>query len=198
MRILVIGATGTIGTPVADALTAKGHEVLRASRGGDVQVNIANPDSVRAMYASVGRLDAVVCCAGQGAFGALTELNDVQIDDSLKSKLLGQVNLVRFGVDNMSDGGVFVLTAGIFSKSPMPGVSALAMANGALESFARAAALDLPRDIRIGTMSPPFITETAKKMGMPTEGTLSAVDNASVYVAFIEGDGTGEVVFTGE
>ena len=197
MRLVVVGATGTIGSAVADALETAGHEVLRASRSGEVAVNIDDPASIDAMYESVGEIDGVVCCAGNGAFAALGELTDEQIDETLRSKLLGQVNLVRKGMATVKNGGVFVLTSGIFSQKPMPGVPALAMANGAVESFVRGAALDLPRDLRVGAISPPFIRETAEAMGMPTDGTLPAAENAKAYVAFVEGDQTGEVVFTG-
>ena len=194
MRILVVGATGTIGRAVADALAAR-HEVLRASRKADVTVDITIPDSIRDMYQRVGKLDAVVSCAGSGAFKPLAALTDEDIQSTLGDKLMGQVNLVRFGVHHVNDNGVFVLTAGIFSKSPMPGVAALAMANGALESFARAAALDLPRGIRINTISPPFIRETAQAMGLP--GGLPAAENAKAYVALVEGKETGQVLFNG-
>ena len=194
MRILVVGATGTIGRAVADALAAK-HEVVRASRRGEVAVDITLPDSIRQMYQRVGTLDAVVSCAGSGAWKPLTALSDEDIRATLGDKLMGQVNLVRFGVSYVNDNGVFVLTAGIFSKIPMPGVPALAMVNGALESFARAAALDLPRGIRINTISPPFIRETAAAMGLP--GGLPADENAKAYVALVEGMETGQVVFNG-
>jgi NAD(P)-dependent dehydrogenase (short-subunit alcohol dehydrogenase family) len=194
MRIVVVGATGTIGKAVADALSAR-HEVLRASRNGEVKVDITRPASIREMYGRVGRLDAVVSCAGSGAWKPLGALTDEDIQATLGDKLMGQVNLVRFGVDHVNDNGGFVLTAGIFSKSPMPGVTALAMVNGALESFARAAALDLPRGIRVNTISPPFIRETAQSMGLP--GGLPASENAKAYVALVEGSETGQVVFNG-
>jgi NAD(P)-dependent dehydrogenase (short-subunit alcohol dehydrogenase family) len=196
MKCLIVGATGTIGKAVADAFAAAGHEVLRASRKGEVAVDISDPASIKSMYDRVGKLDAVVSCAGAGAFAPLTELTDEQLDFTVKNKLLGQVNLVRFGMENITDGGVFVLTSGIFSRTPPPGVPALAMVNGGLESFVIAAAKDLPRDVRIGCMCPPFITETAEKMGMSTEGTLSAADNARAYLAFAAGKVTGEIVLT--
>lgn len=197
MRFLVVGASGTIGSAVASALEGRGHEVIGASRHSEPSVDIRDPESIRSLYEEVGTVDGVICCAGNAAFEPLLELDDDDIELSLEDKLMGQVNLVRFGVDHVRDGGVFILTAGIFSQEPPPGVPAIAMVNGALESFARAAALDLPRDIRINTISPPFITETAREMGMSTEGTLSAEDNADVYVAVVEGDRTGEVVFSG-
>jgi len=194
MRILVVGATGTIGKAVAEALASR-HDVVRASRKADPTVDITQPDSIRALYRRLGRLDGVVCCAGSGVMKPLAELTDDEIRSSLADKLMGQVNLVRFGLDHVNDNGVFVLTAGIFSKDPMPGVTPLALANGALESFARAAALDLPRGIRINTISPPFIKATAEKMGLP--GGLPAEENAKAYVALVEGQDTGQVVFNG-
>jgi NAD(P)-dependent dehydrogenase (short-subunit alcohol dehydrogenase family) len=108
---------------------------------------------------------------------------------------MGQVNLVRFGVDHVNDGGSFLLTAGIFSQSPLPGASALALVNGGLESFARGAALDLPRGIRINTISPPFMAETALAWGLA--GGIPAAENAKAYVALVEGKQTGQVVFNG-
>ena len=195
MRVLIVGATGMIGTAVADAFADAGHDVLRASRNGEVKVDIEDPGSIRAMYEGIGEVGAVISCAGNGAFASLTELTEEQIEYTLGSKLMGQVNLVRFGIDQLDDGGVFVLTAGIFGQRPMPGVPALAMVNGALESFTRAAALDLPRDLRIATISPPFITETAVQMGMPTDNTISAADNARIYLEFVSGNDTGAVIY---
>jgi NAD(P)-dependent dehydrogenase (short-subunit alcohol dehydrogenase family) len=198
MRVLVIGATGTIGQAVALALQNNGHEVLGGSRHGNPRVDIVDPDSIRSLYRTIGEVDGVVSCAGSAAFKPLTELTDEDLQGSLRDKLLGQVNLVRFGIERVREGGVFVLTSGIFSRNPMPGVAAIAMVNGAVESFVRAAALDAPRRIRVNAVSPPFITETAKKMGIPTDGTLSAADNARAYVALVEGNQTGEVVFPGD
>ena len=71
MRILVIGATGLLGTPVARALEAN-HEVLGASlKGSALQVDFADPESIRNLYGKVGQVDAVVSVAGQAVFQPL-------------------------------------------------------------------------------------------------------------------------------
>ena len=197
MRVLIVGASGTIGSAVAEACRQAGHEVLAASRSAKLKVDIVDLKSIKALYGEVGKVQAVISCAGGGVMAPLGDLTDQQIYNTLGDKLMGQVNLVRAGIASVEDGGVFILTAGIFGQTPPPGVPAIAMANGALESFARAAAHDLPRGIRIGTISPPFITETAKQMGMPTQGTLSAKDNARAYVDFLTGAGTGQVIYPG-
>ena len=130
MRVLVIGATGTIGKAVADVLAARGDEVLRASRSGELAVDITEPASIRAMYQQIGWVDAVISCAGKGKTGPLSELTDADFAQTIASKLMGQVNLVRFGVDHVRDEGVFLVTSGIFGQRPPAGTSALAMVNG--------------------------------------------------------------------
>ena len=195
MRVLVIGATGTIGKAVAEVLASRGHEVLRASRSGDIPVDIADPASIRAMYQKVGWIDAVVSCAGKGKTGALADLADDDFAQTIASKLMGQVNVVRFGVDHVRDEGCFLITSGIFSQRPPAGTCALAMVNGGLESFVRAASKDLPRRIRLNAVSPPLIIETAVARGLP-QGKISARDNAERYADLLEGAQTGQVVFT--
>jgi NAD(P)-dependent dehydrogenase (short-subunit alcohol dehydrogenase family) len=193
MRILVVGASGTIGSAVVAALSGH-HEVIRASRhSGDVRVDLGDAASVKALYGSVGALDGVVGCAGDGRYGSLETLSDDDLAYLLANKLMGQVNLVRFGIPALRDGGSFTLTAGIFSQKPSPGASGLALVNGALESFGRAAALDLPRGLRVNVVSPPWIKETAVKAGK--DAPLSAADNALAYVRLIEGTETGAVVY---
>jgi NAD(P)-dependent dehydrogenase (short-subunit alcohol dehydrogenase family) len=195
VRILVVGATGVIGGAVADALAARGHEVLRASRRSEHAVDIADASSIRALYARVGRVDGVICCAGEAVDRALLDTTDEDFATSFREKLMGQVNLVRLGVQHVNDGGVFVVTAGIYGTEPPPGAVAGAMVDGALESFARAAARDLPRRIRIVAVSPPWIKESAAPIGM--DAPLTAAENAWSYVEAVEGNTTGVIVRPG-
>ncbi len=113
MKVLVIGATGDVGKAVADAF-AERHEALRASRNApdaNLRVDIADPASIKGLYERVGMVDAVVCCAGSGRFGPLQKLTDDDFAFTIANKLMGQVNVVRFGIDHVRDGGVFLLTA---------------------------------------------------------------------------------------
>ena len=197
MRIIVVGATGTIGTAVADALAARRHDVVRASRGAGERVDLGDAASIDALYRRVGRVDGVVSCAGHARFGRpLAELTDDDLASSLAGKLVANVDLVRRGIDHVADRGVFVLTAGIWGRDPVPGACAAAIVNGGLEAFARAAALDLPRGIRIVTISPPLLVETAAAIG--GAGVLTAADNARAYVDAVEGIATGQVVHNGD
>lgn len=194
MKILVIGATGTIGAAVAQALEAR-HEVLRASHARSAfMVDLADSESIRRLYAKVGRVDAVVSAAGQAAFRPLLDLSDADFALGLTNKLMGQVNLVRFGVDVLADGGSFTITTGILSRQPMPGGAAISLVNAGLEGFVRAAALDLPRGLRINAVAPGWVRETliARKMD-PSPG-VPAAKVAQTYVKAVEGTMTGQVL----
>jgi NAD(P)-dependent dehydrogenase (short-subunit alcohol dehydrogenase family) len=194
MRILVVGATGTIGRAVCDALAAR-HECVRASRHRSaLKVDIAQPTSIRALFESVGRVDGVVSAAGEARFAPLETLRDEDFAFSIANKLMGQVNLVRCGLDHVADGGVFVLTSGVLARTPMKGSGAISLVNAALEGFARAAALEAPRGIRVNVVSPPWVTETLRALNMDPAGGLPAATVAQAYVRTVEGGQTGEVI----
>lgn len=194
MRILIVGATGTIGQAVVAALRPR-HELILASRGkSHERVDLADVDSIRALYKRVGRVDAVVGVAGEAAYKPLAQLADEDFAFSLRSKLMGQVNLVRQGVESVADAGSFTLTTGILATRPTIGGAAISMVNAGVDAFARAAALELPRGIRINTVSPPWVSETLTAMGRDPSGGLPAAEVARSYVESVEGKQTGVVI----
>jgi NAD(P)-dependent dehydrogenase (short-subunit alcohol dehydrogenase family) len=194
MKILIVGATGTIGAAVSQALEAQ-HEVLRASHSRSAfAVDLADRSSIRRLFARIGPLDAVVCAAGQAAFRPLLALSDADFALGLTNKLMGQVNLVRLGVETLADGGSFTLTSGILSRQPMPGGAAISLVNAGLEGFVRAAALDLPRGIRINAVAPGWVRETLVAMKMDPSPGVPAAQVAQTYVKCVEGSMTGQVL----
>jgi len=68
------------------------------------------------------------------------------------------------------------------------------MVNAGLEGFVRAAAIDLPRGLRVNVVSPPWVTETliARKMD-PSIG-IPADQVAQAYLASVEGTMTGQTL----
>jgi NAD(P)-dependent dehydrogenase (short-subunit alcohol dehydrogenase family) len=194
MKILVVGATGTIGTAVAHALEAR-HEVLRASHArSNFSVDMDSPESIKQFYAKVGRVDAVVSVAGLAAFGPLLSLTDADFALGLSSKLMGQINLVRFGAASVSDGGSFTITSGSVSRYPVPGGAAVSMINAGLEGFARGAAIELPRGIRINAVAPGWVRETLVALKMDPAPGIPAADLAETYVRAVEGTMTGQIL----
>lgn len=194
MRVIVVGATGTIGRAIVDALTPR-HEVVAVShRQAPVQVDLADPGSIARMYEQVGRADAVISAAGRAAFLPLLKLKDEDFSMSLANKLMGQVNLVRLGLNSVADGGSFTLTSGFLARHPVPGVTAIGLVNAGLEGFGRAAALDLPRGLRINVVSPPWVRETLQKMGRDPAPGMPVATVAQAYVKSLEGTQTGQVI----
>ena len=195
MKILVIGANGTIGREIVKALAA-GHEVLGASRtGSDVTVDIRDVESIKAMYANVGCVDAVISAAGSGAWKPLDQLTDEDFAISLRYKLMGQVNVIRYGFANVSDGGSITTTSGVLSYTPVREGAAISLVNAGLEGFTRAAALEAPRGMRVNVVSPPWVTETLIAMGATdTSHGLPSAEVAKAYVRSVTGGETGKVI----
>lgn len=194
MKIIVIGATGTIGKEIVKALEPH-HEVIGVGRkGGEINADIRDADSLRKMFAKAGTVDVVVCAAGSGVWKPLAELTDDDLTSSIDYKLMGQVNVIRLGFEAVRDGGSIVVTTGLLNRVPMPGGAAFSLANGGLEGFARAAALEAPRGIRVNVISPPWIAETLTAMGMDPSGGLPAATVAKAYVDALSGTATGQVI----
>ncbi|MFB6097561.1 MAG: short chain dehydrogenase [Salinibacter sp.] len=194
MDVLVVGGTGTIGSAVVNTLSDRHNVTVAGHTSGEVQVDLAEPDSIAQLYDTVGAVDAVLSCAGEAAFGALDELDDEDFELSLSNKLMGQVNLVRHGLDVVRDGGVFTLTSGVLSQEPVPGSAAISLVNAGVEGFVRAAALEAPREIRVNVVSPPWVSETLEEMGEDPEAGLPAATVAKAYRKSLEGNMSGETI----
>jgi NAD(P)-dependent dehydrogenase (short-subunit alcohol dehydrogenase family) len=194
MKILLIGATGTIGAAIASALGGK-HDLVLASRNkAREHVDISDPASLRALLSRVGRVDAIVNAAGNAAWKPLSELTDDDFAFSFANKLMGQINVARFGSEFVNDGGSITLTSGILSQKPQASSAAVSTVNAALEGFTRAAALEAPRGQRVNIVSPPWLSETLEAMGMDPAHGLPAAKVARSYVESVEGTGTGQVL----
>ena len=194
MRVIVVGATGTIGKAVVKLLSQE-HEVVRvASKSGDYRVDMTNKESIEKLFQEAGPFDALVSAAGVARFGPFSELSDEDFEQGIHGKLMGQVNLVRIGLKYIKDNGSFTLTSGILSHQPMPGSASISMVNAGLEGFVRAAALEMPRGVRINVVSPPWVKETLEALGMDSSGGMPAEKVAQAYRASITGSRSGTVI----
>lgn len=193
MRILVIGGTGTIGRAVVQLLEAE-HELVIAGRRGPEPVDITDPTSLRALFARVGEVDAIVVAAGGAAWKPFAELDDADYARSLQDKLMGQVNAVRYGLPFVRDGGSITITSGVLAQHPMNGSAAMSLVNSAIEGFGRAAAHEAPRDVRINVVSPDWVTETLASMGQDPRAGVTPQKVASVYADVVTGSDRGLVL----
>ncbi|NRF67395.1 short chain dehydrogenase [Aquincola sp. S2] len=193
MKILLIGASGTIGQAVARNLGAR-HQVITAGRSsGDHRVDLTQDASVAALLETVGRVDAIISTAGNLHFGPIGEMSAEQFNLGLQDKLLGQVRLALLGQRTLNDGGSITLTAGVLAIEPIRNGANATAVNAALEAFASAAAIELPRGIRINVISPTLLTESLDAYApyFPGFETVSAERAALAYQRSVEGAQTG-------
>lgn len=193
MKILIVGANGLLGSAAASALRDR-HQVIEASRSGNVAVDLTEPDSIQRMFDQIGTVDAVISCTGSVPFKPLTDLTDKDFRAGFEDKVLGQVNLVQIGLSHITDGGSFTLTTGVLAREPILTGAAASLANGALESFVMAAAAELPRRIRINAVSPSVLAEaTGYHEHFPGFSQVPAETVGRAYVKSVEGIQTGQV-----
>lgn len=198
-KIIVIGASGTIGKAATAAL-ARGHEVIQvAANHGDYRVDATDPLSVQALFQSVGPVDGVVVAMGNVHFGPFEQMTPQHFLQGLQGKLMGQVNVVLLGQSWVRDGGSFTLTSGITAHEPIRTGSNATSVNLALEGFVRGAAIDLPRGLRINLVSPTVLEESAELYGpyFPGFEPVSSARVGLAYVRSVDGGDTGRVFRVG-
>jgi NAD(P)-dependent dehydrogenase (short-subunit alcohol dehydrogenase family) len=187
----VIGAAGLIGKDVVKTLGES--ECIRASRSSDERVDISDPKSIAALFARIGMVDGIICTGGAARFKPWSELTDEDWTFSLANKLLGQVNVVRYGLKSVRPGGAITLTTGLASQYPSPGSAIVTTVNAAVEAFVRAAAAEPSISVRVNAVSPGWVSETLQAMGRnPAEG-IPAAEVAKIAVRQFGEGATGSV-----
>ncbi|MGY4027335.1 short chain dehydrogenase [Aeromonas rivuli] len=195
MKIVIVGASGTVGSAVSSLLATQ-HEIVRVGRSqGDATVDMTDGASIAALFAGIGRFDALVVASGNVAFAPLTELTDEQWQLGLESKLMGQVKLTRAAIPYLNEGGSITLISGILSEEPINWGCSATTINGAIEHFAKAAACELPKGLRINVVSPTLLTESMDKYAafFPGFEPVPAARVALAYQKSVLGVQTGQV-----
>lgn len=191
-KVLILGATGLLGNAVAEQLEGKA-EIIKASRSNtENPVNLADSDSLKALFKKVGKVDAIINTAGAVAF-APVNASDADWKFSIENKMMGQINTIRFGEEYLNDGGTIVLSTGVLAQYPMENMGLVTVINIAVEGAVKAAAVENKR-VRVNAVSPGWVTETLEAMGMDTDPGLPATEVAKSYVQLINNDATGEIV----
>ncbi len=193
MKILLVGASGTLGRAIASTLSH--HELLAAGRrSADYPVDLTDETSVQALFGRTGRVDAIVSAAGALHFGPLATMTPEQFAIGLNDKLLGQVRLALLGQHHLNDGGSITLTSGIVSEQPIRAGANASAVNRALEGFVQGAACELPRGLRINAVSPSVLSESMQEYGpfFPGFEPVPAARAALAYQRSVEGVQSGQ------
>jgi NAD(P)-dependent dehydrogenase (short-subunit alcohol dehydrogenase family) len=195
MRIMVVGASGTIGRAVVAELEER-HEIVAAGRSsGDLELDITDGRSIRAAYEKAGTLDAVVSATGTVKFAPFEDMEAADYEIGLEDKLMGQVNLVLIGREFLAEAGSFTLTTGVLDSDPIRQGTSASMVNGAINAFVMAAAIEMPRGQRINAVSPGVIEEAMEAYAPYFRGfePVPAARAALAYAKSVEGARTGQV-----
>ncbi|WP_447774772.1 short chain dehydrogenase [Pseudomonas chlororaphis] len=199
MKILLIGANGAIGSAVDKELSQR-HEIIRIGRtSGDFQVDISDSASIRALFEQTGTFDALICAAGNVTFVPLGEMSEQHFALGLQDKLMGQVNLLLIGREFANDGASFTFTSGILNRDPIRSGASAALVNGAIDGFVRAAAIELPRGLRVNSVSPTVLVEAMDSYAPYFRGykPVPGADVALAYAKSVEGLQTGQTYIVG-
>ncbi|MBS1689084.1 MAG: short chain dehydrogenase [Bacteroidetes bacterium] len=157
MKIIIVGASGTMGRHLTSAFENE-HEIIKVDfNDGDVQVDITSTESIENMFKKVGQFDAVISTAGPTYVGPWKNLTDKEFRKGVEGKMMGQINLVLIGQHYINAKGSFTLITGALSHDPQLNFANASAANGAVDGFVRAAAIELENGIRINAVSPTVI-----------------------------------------
>ena len=196
MRLLIIGGNGTVGKPVTNYFS-KDHEVIVGARNsGDLAIDIGDSNSIKKGLEQVGKLDAIVCIAGEAKWDDFGELNEQDYYIGIKSKLMGQVNLVRIGQHYLNKNGSITLSTGILADDPVVKTTSAAMVNGAIHSFVRALRLELTNGIRVNAVSLGLVEDAYEKYQdyFPGHNPISMKKAVNAYIRSVMGKGNGEII----
>jgi NAD(P)-dependent dehydrogenase (short-subunit alcohol dehydrogenase family) len=196
MRILVVGGEGTVGKAAVSDLY-KRHEIVTAGRtSGDFKVDVMDEASVASLFKAVGVVDALITTTGHGHFGPVAEMTPQMFRKGIDDKLMGQINVVLIGQHNVKDNGSITLTSGVTNRDYIRKGANASSVNGALDDFVRGAAIEMPRGIRINTVSPGLLEESAKKYDgfFPGHIPVSSARVGLAYTKAVEGALNGQVI----
>lgn len=195
MKIVIVGASGTMGTYLSKASETE-HEVVRADRSSsEVQVDITSPAAIKEMYKEIGQLDALICTAGPTYVGPWKNLNEETFRVGVEGKMMGQINLVLIGQHYINPKGSFTLITGALTHEPQKNFANASAANAAIEGFVRAAAIELANGIRINAVSPTVIEASPQYFPFfPGEIPVTMQQIEFGFRKSVFGAGTGQII----
>ena len=196
MKILIIGGNGTIGKKVTAYFQSK-YEVLIGGRSNaDITIDISQSKSIEKALNEIGKLDAIVCIAGEAKWDKFENLTEEDYYIGLKSKLMGQVNLVRIGRKHLNSKGSITLSTGILADDPVEKTTSAAMVNGAIHSFVKAVNLEIENEIRVNVVSLGMVEDAYEKYKdyFPGHNPVPMNKAVNAYKKSVEGKGRGLII----
>jgi len=196
MRILIIGGNGTIGQPVTEHFSIDNEVIIGGRNSGEIKIDIADSNSIEEGLKQVGKLDAIICIAGEAKWADFKDLTEEDYYIGLRSKLMGQVNLVRIGQNFLNPNGSITLSTGILADDPVAKTTSAAMVNGGIHSFVQAVALEIEHGIRVNVVSLGMVEDAYVKYKdyFPGHNPVPMKKAINAYLRSVKGKGNGEII----
>lgn len=180
-KVVVVGGSSGIGLSTAEMAKREGADVIVASRNvarldavADklnaiaIPADVTSDDSVAKLFTRCGPVDHVVVTAAQLRTGPFKTVSMEDVRSTMEGKFWGAWRVAKSA--EIRPGGSLTLVSGYLSIRPRPNSAIISVANGALESLARALALELA-PVRVNAVSPGII-DTAIRAAMPEAARL--------------------------
>jgi NAD(P)-dependent dehydrogenase (short-subunit alcohol dehydrogenase family) len=187
-KVVVVGGSSGIGLATAELARREGADVIIASRSAAkldpiaerlnaiaIPTDVTSDESVVNLFKASGPVDHVVVTAAQLRTGPFKTVPMEDVRSTLESKVWGAWRVARAA--QFRPGGSLTLISGFLSVRPRPNSAIVAVANGALESLARALALELA-PVRVNCVSPGII-DTPIRAAMPEEACKDMLAKAA-------------------
>lgn len=196
MKILIVGGNGTIGKKISEHFSKKHGVIIAGRHSGDVTVDMGDSHSIQSMFEKIGQVDAVICAAGEAKWAEFASMTEEDFYIGIRSKLMGQVNLVRIGMAHVTPGGSFTLSSGILADDPVNLTTSAAMVGGAINSFVKAASLEMENQIRINAVSSGLVEDAVDiyEAYFPGHNPIPMKKVVNGFIKSVEGRGNGQVI----
>jgi hypothetical protein len=140
-------------------------------------------------------VDAIICIAGEAKWADFNDLTEEDYYIGLRSKLMGQVNLVRLGSAFLKPNGSITRSTGILADDPVVKTASAAMVNGGIHSFVQAVALEMEQGHRVNVVSLGMVEDAYEKYKdyFPGHNPIPMPKVVNAYARAVIGKGNGEI-----
>jgi short-subunit dehydrogenase len=169
-KIVIVGATGVLGSRLAAQLSGAGAQVAAIVRDASLidstiiaqhaTADLTDTASLSAALTALAPFDGLINAAGVVAFGNIAELDDATLTQLFAINAIAPIVMLRESSKHINEGGFFANLTAVVAQQPMAGMAAYSASKAAAWGAMIAATRELRRQqIDVIDVRPPH-TET--------------------------------------